>query len=92
MPKKPPTVAESRHLERVKELPCGLTGVPGPSYAHHIRTGQGMSQRAGHYLAIPLSYDAHQGGNGIHGDRSLWKVYKKTELDVLDETIAKLMV
>ena len=50
-----------------------------------------MAQRAGDYCTIPLCYECHQGKNGIHGDRALWKVYKKTELDVLDETIESLV-
>lgn len=30
-------------------------------------------------------------GNGIHGDRALWKIYKVEELDVLANTIQQLM-
>ena len=78
------------HLQRIKELPCGLCGASGPSDAHHIREGQGMGQRASDYLAIPLCKDCHQGPCGLHGNRTLWKVYKREELDVLAETIAKL--
>lgn len=82
--------AEQQYLSRVKSLPCGLCSASGPSHAHHVRVGQGMGQRAGHFCTIPLCWACHQGPNGIHGDRSLWKVYKKTELGVLDETIGKL--
>lgn len=78
------------HLQRIKELPCGLCGASGPSDAHHIREGQGMGQRASDYLAIPLCKECHQGPCGLHGNRALWKVYKREELDVLAETIAKL--
>jgi hypothetical protein len=49
-----------------------------------------MGQRAGHFCTIPLCWACHQGKNGIHGDRALWKVYKKTEMDVLDETVGSL--
>ena len=78
------------HLQRIKEMPCGLCGASGPSDAHHIREGQGMGQRASDYLAIPLCKDCHQGPCGLHGNRTLWKVCKREELDVLAETIAKL--
>lgn len=83
--------SERKHVQRVKELPCGLCETPGPSFAHHIREGQGMSQRAGHFCTIPLCFECHQGAQGIHGDRALWRIYKKTEVDVLDETIGRLM-
>ena len=49
-----------------------------------------MSQRAGHFLTIPLCYACHQGPMGIHGDRTLWRLYKRGELDVLNATYAKL--
>lgn len=78
------------HLGRVRSLPCGLCGDTGPTYAHHIREGQGMGQKASDYLAIPLCHDCHQGDRGIHGDRTLWRVYRKSELDVLAETIRLL--
>lgn len=58
---------------------------------HHIREGQGMSQRANDYLTIPLCEDCHQNNRGsIHGDRSLLRIAKTTELDLLAETIARL--
>lgn len=85
------TNAERQHLTRVKELSCGLCGATGPSDAHHVRTGQGMSQRAGHYCTIPLCKACHTERDGLHGTRNLWKVYRRTELDVLDETIGRLM-
>lgn len=91
MARKALTPAEREHIARVKALPCGLCGARGPSHAHHIRTGQGMSQRAGHYCTLPLCFSCHQGPNGIHGDRALWRVYRKTEMDVLDETNQRLM-
>lgn len=49
-----------------------------------------MSQRAGHYCTIPLCQDCHYAPRGFHGDKTFWKIYKKTELDVLDDTIMQL--
>jgi hypothetical protein len=88
--KRAATKAERDYVRRVKELSCGLCGAAGPSSAHHIRTGQGMGQRAGHHLTIPLCWEHHQGKTGIHGDQSAWRVRHVTELDVLDDTIGRL--
>ncbi len=82
------TAAERRHLERVKSLPCGVCGADGPSVAHHIREGQGMAQRAAHWLTVPLCDGCHR--NFHDGDRSMWRVHKVGELDVLAATIARL--
>lgn len=87
--------AEKRHLGRVAAMSCVLCerlGLPqqGRTYVHHARTGQGKSQRASHYLGIPLCYDCHQGQNGIHGDRSLLRIAKCEELDLLADVIKKL--
>ncbi|MCB1281010.1 MAG: DUF968 domain-containing protein [Salinibacterium sp.] len=85
------TPAERRHLAKVKALPCGLCGRCGPNHAHHVRTGQGMGQRAGHFCTVPLCPDCHEGPQGIHGDKTLWRIYRKTEMDVLDQTNGILM-
>ena len=75
------TPADRRHLTVIKEMPCGVCGAAGPSDAHHIK--QGLQ-----YTCIPLCKDCHQGShNGIHGQRSIWKVLKKDELSVLNDTI-----
>ena len=63
----------------------------GPSDAHHIREGQGMSQRASDVLLIPLCKSCHQGKNGIHGDRSILRIFKVEELDLLAITLEKLL-
>ena len=79
------TASERRHLARIKEMPCGVCGAAGPSDAHHIVQHQ-------QYLCIPLCKDCHQGGfNGIHGQARIWKVYKKDEMSVLNDTIQKLL-
>lgn len=79
------TARERRHLASVKQLPCGVCGAAGPSDAHHIVQHQ-------QYLCIPLCQDCHTGSfNGIHGQQRIWKVMKKDELSVLNETIEKLI-
>lgn len=75
---------EKRYLARIKAMPCGVCNAAAPSDAHHIQQHQ-------QYLCIPLCKDCHQGSfNGIHGQKRLWNVLKKTELTVLNETIEKL--
>ena len=70
-----------RRLDRVQA---------GRTYAHHIRTGQGKGQRSPHYRALPLCYECHQGDEGLHGTRALWRVAGCEELDILDDVIAEL--
>jgi len=79
-----------QHLARVHELPCGVCGAM-PVEAHHILEGRTPGRKSPEALAIPLCTDCHRGSaNGIHGRKVLWNVYKKSELDVLAETIEKL--
>jgi hypothetical protein len=78
------TNAERKHLQKVKELPCSVCGVPSPSDAHHIKQGQ-------HFTAVALCKECHQDGNmGWHGNRVAWKVRKMDELDALAVTIERL--
>ncbi len=79
-----------RHKARVAALACACCRKPGPSSVHHIRHEQGMGQRAGHGLVIPLCWDCHQGPHGIHGDRSVWRLRKLSELDALNWTVLEL--
>ena len=78
-----------KYLDWVASQNCVLCGAVGV-HCHHIREGQGMAQRASDYLAIPLCPECHQGPNGLHGDRSLFRVYKVNELDLLARTIKLL--
>lgn len=78
------TKAEREHVALIKSLPCGVCAAPAPSDAHHIEQGE-------HFIVIPLCKDCHQGPhNGIHGERVMWKIMKKTELSVLNETVQKI--
>jgi hypothetical protein len=88
---------EQQHKARIAAMPCILCTVLGMKQTsrtsvHHIREGQGMSQRSSHWLSIPLCIDqCHQGKNGIHGDRSLLHVAKCTELDLLAMTLKAIL-
>lgn len=95
MKKKAKTKAEKDFHERVAELDCVLCGIAGHlqtsgTTVHHARAGQGMSQRAGHFIVAALCHDCHQGPLGIHGDRSLLKLANVSELDLVDITISRV--
>lgn len=88
------SLAAKRHLGRVAALGCALCRRIGlgatDAEVHHIREGQGMSQRASHYLAIGLCPPHHRGPHGIHGDRADFKNARVGELDLLADTIEEL--
>ena len=83
--------AGKRWMSRVAALPCCICG-SRPVQVHHIREGQGASQRAQDTLTIPLCHDHHQGANGIHGlgRKGFYARYKRDELDYLADTIEAL--
>lgn len=78
------TPDESEHMANVKSLPCSVCDAPSPSAAHHINQGQA-------WTTISLCYDCHQGHNGWHGNKSLWRIRKMDELDALAVTIRRLI-
>lgn len=83
--KKPMTVAERRHVDTIKSMPCSVCGQHGPSEAHEIKQGDW-------WTSIPLCAECHRGPhNGIHGQRSIWNVMKLDELGALSLTIKSLM-
>lgn len=83
--KKAPTVAERRHIERVKSLPCSVCDQAGPSDAHEIKQGQW-------FTAVALCKECHQGAlMGLHGQRRAWAIRKMDETDALAVTVQRLM-
>jgi len=95
MAKKSKPAAAKRYHGRIASLPCALCSELGqpqesPTTVHHIRAGQGMSQRAGHFLVLPLCHRCHQGPSGIHGDRALWQIAGHDELSLLDKVIERV--
>lgn len=87
------TREEREYHNRIAAMPCVLCDVlgvgPSSSTVHHIREGQGASQRASHWLVVPLCPDCHQGRHGIHGDRALLRMAKIEEMDLLAITIKR---
>lgn len=84
------TKAEREHMARVASLPCACCGQYG-TQVHHIRDGQGMSQRASNFLTTPLCPECHTGQYGVHGDKSRMRARKQSELDWLADTIERLV-
>jgi hypothetical protein len=80
---------EKKWMDMVAELPCACCGEHGV-HLHHIREGLGMAQRASNFLVIPLCPPCHTGPSGVHGDRSMMRIKKLTELDMLASTIEAL--
>lgn len=85
------SAAAKRHVGRVKMLPCALCGAGAPSDAHHLLEGRIQGRRSSDFCTIPLCKDCHQGErNGVHGQQMMLKIMKKTELQLLAETIETL--
>ena len=77
------TPAESDHMAAVKSLPCSVCDAPAPSAAHHVKQGQ-------HFTTIALCWECHQGKQGWHGDKTLWRIRKMDEWDALNITLWRL--
>lgn len=94
MAKKAKTAAERRHHERVAQIPCVLCELldmgRAQSEVHHLREEQGTSQRASHWLVAALCPSCHRGPIGVHGDKTLLRIAKVSELDLLALTIERL--
>lgn len=79
------SVAERKHLERVKNLPCSVCDAPPISEAHHVKQGQ-------QYTAVALCESCHRGSlMGWHGQKRAWVIRKMDELDALNVTVKRLL-
>lgn len=85
------TASEKKYMGSVSALSCACCGAPPPSMVHHIREDRGMAQRAAHWLTIPLCHSCHQGPQGMHGDKSLLRIYGVDEMSMLAETIRRMV-
>lgn len=77
------TAAESEHMGLVKDGPCAVCSEAGPSIAHHIEQGL-------HYCTVALCEQCHVGKGGIHGDKTLWRIFKMDEIKALNETLRRV--
>lgn len=88
---------EKDHLDRVASLGCvvcrNLGLGPTPAHIHHIRSGQGMAQRASNHQVLPLCPDHHtDGGYGValHAGQEYWEQLFGTELELLEQVNREL--
>ncbi len=90
------SLAGKRHMGRVAAVPCVICKRMGlgdsPSHAHHLKYGQGASDRASDFLTIALCPEHHLGASEVHmlKEHGLYLRYKCSELDLLADTIAAL--
>jgi hypothetical protein len=86
--------ADSLHLSRVAALGCIVCRNQNlgetPAEIHHVRTGQGISQRADHRKSIPLFHMHHRNGDygvAIHAGRRAWEMKYGTEAELLVQVL-----
>ena len=87
------TKAEKAYMDIAASLPCQCCGDEGPVELHHAREGQGGAQRAGNFLIMPLCRACHGqdlGSQGLHGDKTLLRIYKTDEMKMLNQTIGEV--
>lgn len=82
--KKPMTKAERAHVDKVKESGCALCDAGGYVEAHEIEQGEW-------FTSIGLCTPCHRGPQGLHGDKTLWRIYKLTEIQALNETLRRVI-
>lgn len=86
--------AAQKWMGKVARVPCVLCARMGlgesPSLVHHIKYGQGASDRASDFLTVAVCPEHHVGPAGIHTlkEHGLYLRYKCSELDLLADTIA----
>lgn len=81
--KKRMSAAEARHVDKVKDSGCALCGAGGRVHAHETKQGNW-------FTSIGLCDQCHTGPQGIHGDKTLWRIYKMDEDDALNETLRRI--
>lgn len=86
------TKTEREYLQKVAEIGCIACRKIGfydtPSEIHHIRAGQGTSQRASHFNVLPLCHAHHRtGGYGVafHAGKKAFEAKFGTESKLLND-------
>lgn len=70
------TLRDPAWLKAVREMPCVLTGKPGPNDPAHIRYGHGggMGMKPPDSRVLPLSHDLHLQQHSI-GEKRFWLMH-----------------
>lgn len=78
-------MSELTYSEKIQQMDCAVCGEEGPSIGYQIKPDS-------NYLTVPLCNDCLNGRfNGWHGEKRMWKLLKMDELDVLNETLRKIL-
>lgn len=90
------TKTERRHMDLTASLGCvacrNLGYGPSPAQLHHVRTGQGMGQRASHRHVIPLCPRHHLATypTGFHAAPRIWQLEHGAEVKLLAQVVEEL--
>lgn len=78
-------------LKAVREMPCVLTGKPGPNDPAHIRygLGGGMGMKPPDNRVLPLSPEFHLQQHSI-GERRFWMIHMMDNPDFMMSCILAL--
>lgn len=84
--------AERSHIIRVARIGCiackKLGHFTPEVEIHHVRMGNGIGQRSGHFDVLPLCHVHHRtGGHGVafHAGQRTWEAEYGTEAELLDQ-------
>ena len=77
----------SLYMGLVKMLPCAVSGVSGPSDAHHVCHDRFGTRKASDFDTIPLSKQMHQDGPGaIHSGKAAWREKHGPDYAYIEQT------
>lgn len=90
--------AERKHMDKVAQLGCIICsdylGVETPQVElHHIREGQGQSQRASNYEVIPLCVLHHRLGKpgvAFHASPQMFRDLYGMETELLEKVLQRI--
>ncbi|AYY80123.1 MULTISPECIES: Ref family recombination enhancement nuclease [Proteus] len=91
------TKEERQWLSDVAELGCICCRNMGfgasRAEIHHVRTGQGMAQRASHTDVLPLCPPHHRAcyETGFHASPKSWQEIHGSEIELLEQTKQEVM-
>ncbi|WP_340615222.1 Ref family recombination enhancement nuclease [Xenorhabdus thailandensis] len=83
--------SEKQWLSGVASLGCiacrNLGLGASPAEIHHVRTGQGMAQRAEHFSVLPLCPRHHRAcyPTGFYAAPKTWQAFHGTEIELLEQ-------
>lgn len=84
--------AAMEYMGKVKQLPCAITGKPGPSDAHHCICGRYGTRKSSDFDVIPLSPELHRYPypDAIHTNKRAWVEKYGNDFDYIEETRKKV--